>query len=537
MEKFDATAVHTEVVEQLKEQALGTVRLYDENNTLRLIPVPTDDPNDPLNLPMWRKHMILATMILWQLGGMSMPDLPPGIDLTKPPPGGYKSIATISLLGSLPSLFMGMSNFITVPLCLAIGRRAILCILMTLTTACMIWAALSKNFDHHLAARCVMGIGAGSFESLSPLVLHDVYFVHQRGNAIGAMWTFSAAISYLFGVMSSKIVNMVGWRWLYGIFGILSALGTVMMIFFVPETRYVRAIQQIDGELIDTDAYGNIRVIGKVTDTNSTTNMVARSPSLGSDSGYKPRSWANDMKFSHGNVNWANCWTCYRHMLKAAFLPNIAWVVILNSICIAISISSLMTYAQPLMVWEKGGPWTVDNLGLSTLAMLPACFLSFFLSGWGMDWISKHMAKKNGGIHEPESRLPSLILPSIFTVIGSVIYGVSSAHTDQYHWAISLLGAFFLNFGFLSLNTSLSVYAVECYPRWAGPLLVMVCALRNVVGFAMNFKIVDFINACGYDGAFGIYAGIFGGFALIGIPIYVWGKRLREWSAGWAGLA
>lgn len=68
------------------------------------------------------------------------------------------------------------------------------------------------------------------------------------------------------------------------------------------------------------------------------------------------------------------------------------------------------------------------------------------------------------------------------------------------------------------------------------PLLVIVCALRNVVGFAMNFKIVDFIAAGGYDGAFGIFAGIFAGVAMIGVPVYVWGKLLRRWSAGWVGL-
>lgn len=155
--------------------------------------------------------------------------------------------------------------------------------------------------------------------------------------------------------------------------------------------------------LIETDAFGNVHVVGKVGDANinNTTGPTAQSTSLESVvGGYEPRSWANDMKLFRGATDWSQCWTCYRNMLKAAVLPNIAWVVILNSICIAVMISYLTTFSQPLMVWQKGGAWAVDNLGLSTLAMLPACFFSFIASGWDMDWISKYMAKRNGGIHE-----------------------------------------------------------------------------------------------------------------------------------------
>jgi hypothetical protein len=50
------------------------------------------------------------------------------------------------------------------------------------------------------------------------------------------------------------------------------------------------------------------------------------------------------------------------------------------------------------------------------------------------------------------------------------------------------------------------------------PLLGMVCAL--IAGFAMNFRIVNFVNHSGYDGAFGIYAAIFTAIVLFGFPIF-----------------
>ena len=57
-----------------------------------------------------------------------------------------------------------------------------------------------------------------------------------------------------------------------------------------------------------------------------------------------------------------------------------------------------------------------------------------------------------------------------------------------------------------------------------------------MAGFAMNFKIVDFVNLAGHDDAFGIYAGIFGFVALFGFPIFYWGKSLRRWPTGWVGF-
>lgn len=174
---------------------------------------------------------------------------PPGMQLppdVKPnifPP--FQSASRISLLGSLPSLFMGLSNFISVPISLAIGRRLMLIIMMAILTGACIWGKYAATFDHHLAARCLIGLGAGSFESLSPLIIYDIFFTHQRGTAIGAMWSFSGMFSFVFGIMCSEIVTKIGWRWLYGIFACLNGAALLGAILFVPETRYLRSVQSL----------------------------------------------------------------------------------------------------------------------------------------------------------------------------------------------------------------------------------------------------------------------------------------------------
>ena len=47
-----------------------------ENSDIVLIPQPTDDPNDPLNWPRWKKHVALVSVSFlsmaagWYIGGL-----------------------------------------------------------------------------------------------------------------------------------------------------------------------------------------------------------------------------------------------------------------------------------------------------------------------------------------------------------------------------------------------------------------------------------------------------------------------------------
>ena len=48
--------------------AIDTVGLkHDKSGKFVLVPQPSDDPNDPLNWPRWRKEMFIVTVI-WQVG-------------------------------------------------------------------------------------------------------------------------------------------------------------------------------------------------------------------------------------------------------------------------------------------------------------------------------------------------------------------------------------------------------------------------------------------------------------------------------------
>src|SRR5271156_159092 len=51
------------------EQASGTVQLYNSSGNVRLIPVPTDDPRDPLTWPDWKRYLILVAIAVYGIAG------------------------------------------------------------------------------------------------------------------------------------------------------------------------------------------------------------------------------------------------------------------------------------------------------------------------------------------------------------------------------------------------------------------------------------------------------------------------------------
>src|ERR1700712_1321372 len=98
------------------------------------------------------------------------------------------STQAISMLGSLPGLFIGVSNFVSIPMAEAIGRRPVMLFLSALSFVVLPWAATSKSLQSHLAARCIQALGTGAVESLVPLILQDMSFIYERNKFIASLW-------------------------------------------------------------------------------------------------------------------------------------------------------------------------------------------------------------------------------------------------------------------------------------------------------------------------------------------------------------
>lgn len=105
---------------------------------------------------------------------------------------GAPSYQTSSQLGTLPSLFVGVGGILSVLLAQCTGTRFVMVLDSALLVATLVWCAAAhgaaRGLYSHIAARCIMGLCVGSVESLVPLILRDLHYVHERNSRIVAMW-------------------------------------------------------------------------------------------------------------------------------------------------------------------------------------------------------------------------------------------------------------------------------------------------------------------------------------------------------------
>lgn len=79
---------------------------------------------------------------------------------------------------------LGASNLWWVPLANTFGRRPVTLVSLLVLVFSSMWAGLATSFNSLLAARLFMGIGGGTADAVSPDVVGEIFFVHQRGRAM-----------------------------------------------------------------------------------------------------------------------------------------------------------------------------------------------------------------------------------------------------------------------------------------------------------------------------------------------------------------
>jgi MFS family permease len=98
-----------------------------------------------------------------------------------PPEGLLTSIGKTAYFFTTTALLQGVSNFFWVPMTNKFGRRPVYLISYSIYFICCIWLIFEKSYSGFLAGRIIMGIGSGAAETIAPVSIADVFFLHERG--------------------------------------------------------------------------------------------------------------------------------------------------------------------------------------------------------------------------------------------------------------------------------------------------------------------------------------------------------------------
>lgn len=151
--------------------------------------------------------------------------------------------------------------------------------------------------------------------------------------------------------------------------------------------------------------------------------------------------------------------------------------------------------------------------------------------------LALRLARRHGGISEPEDMLWLFAASVVLVPFSSLLYGLGVAY--HVHW----FGLVFSQF-LMAINASFCVaaglnYAIGSYKELSGGLVVTCVLIRNTLSFAINYAITPWVDALGYRDTYISVAVLGFAYNMSFLVMIKYGKKLREMTAAryWRAVA
>ncbi|WZH44346.1 major facilitator superfamily domain-containing protein [Fusarium acuminatum] len=512
----------------------GNALLVDRQGEIRKIPIPSSDPNDPLNFRPWEKWGLVFCCCWFSVMGLSVASglgAILNVFFEMYIPQGFNSDQVVLLI-TLPTLFIGLGNYIILPLSLAYGRRPIFLVSVVVLFASSIAAATQNSYYGHLVSRILQGIATGASESLLPLMLTEVTFLHERAYIFGLYWMIQNALSSSLNLASSYINADLGWRWYYWVFTITVGVGLIIAIFFGFETQFTRPAASLDGQLVITDEFGVTKVI---PDSEAQAYLEEMSKSgLTAPDASNPAQDCDRMPYTQRLRPWSKpsptplrvILLSWKHMLTSFLSPGILYAVLTSSIALGCAVGMSLTYNQVLI---QNYHWEAKDIGLINVGGVIGAIIGMVYCTFIANPFVLWLARRNRGIHQPEHHLITLAPPAVVGVGMLLLYGHTAGGSAT--WWGPYLGWTIFQYSFTAVLIISTTFASEAAPKHPGPALVTVVGTKNIISFGVTYGLTPMVEEHGYKWAFSVLAGLFGGIFLLGIPVCMFNPKWRAYVA------
>ncbi|XPS74614.1 Synaptic vesicle transporter SVOP [Ascochyta lentis] len=371
------------------------------------------------------------------------------------------------------------------------GRRPIYGVTLFFAVVFTIPGAVAQNIGTLLVTRFIAGVAFSAPMSLVGGTLADLWKNEERGVPMAA---FSAAPFIGPGVgplVGGFLGDALGWRWLYWIQLILSAVVWILITFTVPETY--------------------------------TPTLLARRAK-------KMRKETGDEKY----VTEQDIDTRPFSQRLTLFLIRPFQLLFRELIVFFISLYMSVLYGLLYMffvafpiVYQKGKGYSASSTGLMFIPLIVGVLLSAACAPLVNMHYMKLVRQHNG--HPPaEARLYPMMLSCWFIPIGLFIFAWTS-YADL-HWAGPAFGGFPVGFGFIFLYNSANNYLVDSYQHQAASALAAKTFIRSFWGASVVLFTNQMYGRLGDQWASTLLAFI--GLACCAIPFvfFFYGAKIRAHS-------
>lgn len=452
-----------------------------------------DDPNMPLNFTRARKWLIVSLLsCITFMTPFASSILAPAISALRDD-YGVSSLTKASVPVSIFLLGYAVGPLFLSPLSEIYGRNIIMLTASGYFCAWLIGCALAPSIDTLIFFRFMSGVGGSACQTIGGAIIADVFPVSERGRAM-TIWMIGLMLGPTIGpVIGGFVTQTIGWRWASWVNFIPATIVVCIMVFLNRETNHQVLIRRKTQKLR--------KELGR---------PELRSCYVDPDVAPLPKR----LILLNGLVR----------PIKMLFTSAIIFSVSLY-IAFAYGCLYLLFNTIPLVFQGVYG-WSTGITGLVYLALLIGYIVSLTAFSLLSDKTVVRMTAANGGVYEPEMRLPDCIWFAIIFPISFFWYGWMAE--KGVFWVVPVLGIIPFGIGIVGIWLPVQAYIIDAYPQYAASGLAAFSVLRCTVAAFLPLAGPQMYDSLGYGWGTSLLGFI--AVALIPIPtlIYKYGKVMRE---------
>ncbi len=500
---------------------------------IRLVPQPSDSPNDPLNWSPFRKywHMILVCFMAGFTAATSN-DAGSAQDSMNQELG----ISWDAMNTAAGVLFVGIGCFcfLLSPSSFLYGRKIsyILCTVVGLGGS--VWFALTQTTADSVWNQLFVGASEAAAEAQVQLSLSDIFFQHQQGTAISFYILATSVGTYAGPLISGYMADGPGWRWIAWWGVIISGGYLIFLIFTFQETYFDRDHYERQQRQKSLQLAAGLVVSDENKEKSCDIEKTAHHTTIQEVEPEAKQSYWKSIAIITPAVNLKGfgvkqyiqrLWLTLRVLcFPPVIYAGIQWGF--QDIFLSFYMTTMAEdWIEP--------PYNYSNsaVGLMNVPLIIGAVFGCLYGGPFSDkFVHYYATKYKDGLYEPEYRLYLLFLTSVIGPVGLLMFGIGTAH--YWNWVPTYFGLGFIGFGWGCAGDLSMSYLMDAYPEMVLEGMVGVSAINNGLACVFTFVCSLWLEQQGTLKTY-IALGIISFIVfMLTIPMIYYGKACRRRTKG-----
>ncbi|KAK7426938.1 hypothetical protein QQZ08_006530 [Neonectria magnoliae] len=451
------------------------------------------DPENPLNFSPARKWFITSLLsAITFMTPFASSSLAPAItfvakDFNEP------SVTVASMPVSIFLLGYAVGPLFLSPLSEIYGRNIIIISANAFFCVWLIGCALAPSLGTLVFFRFMCGLGGSACQTIGGAIIADLFPISERGRAM-TIWMLGP----MFGpscapVIGGFVAETIGWRWVNWITFIPATIVVCAMFFLNRETNHRVLIRRKTGRLRKEHNRPELRSCY----VDPTAPVLPRR-----------RIILNGLTRP------------IRLLFSSAIIFSVSLYIAFAYGCLYLLFNTIP------MVFQGSYGWSIGITGIVYLALLIGYMAGLAIFSALSDKTVVRMTKANGGVYEPEMRLPDCVYFAFLLPITFFWYGWAADRAV--HWIVPVIGLIPFGLGIIGIWLPIQAYLIDAYAEYAASALAAFSVMRSVVAAFLPLAGPQMYESMGVGWGSSLLGFI--AIALIPIPIliYKFGGRIRK---------